>query len=214
MTLDSKVVELKEESKILEIKEFAKNIRIQTLEQFVARGFGHLGGSMSIADLMAALYGSIMKVDPTNPKWEDRDWLVCSKGHAGPAVYSALALTDFFPMDWLQTLNQPHTNLPSHCDRTKTPGIDMTTGSLGQGLSVAAGAALAHKLDEKENYFYCIVGDGELQEGQNWEAMMFAAHQELDNLILFVDCNKMQLDGAVFEVNNMESLDKKFDGFN
>ncbi|MEG2018580.1 MAG: transketolase, partial [Clostridium sp.] len=125
-----------------------------------------------------------------------------------------LALKGFFPIEELKTLNQPYTNLPSHCDMNKTSGIDITTGSLGQGLSVAAGVALGYKLKEIDNYIYCIVGDGELQEGQNWEAIMLAAQQKLDNLVLFVDSNKVQLDGAVHELNNLESYEAKFTGFN
>lgn len=214
MVVESNVIEISNNDRLENIKEFSKNVRIQILEQLVARGFGHLGGSMSIADVIAVLYENEMKYDPKNPKWDERDWLTCSKGHAGPAVYAALALKGFFPMEWMQTLNQPGTNLPSHSDMHKTPGIDLTTGSLGQGLSVTVGAALAHYNDEKDNKFYCIVGDGELQEGQNWEAIMFAAHQDLDNLILFVDNNKVQLDGATEDVNNVEDLAAKFNGFN
>lgn len=200
--------------KVKELNAFAKEIRINTMEQFAARGFGHLGGSMSIVETLAVLYGAEMKYDPKNLKWEDRDWLVCSKGHAGPAVYSALALKGFFPMEELKTLNQHHTNLPSHCDRTKTPGIDITTGSLGQGLSVAAGVALGHSLFENENRVYAIVGDGEMQEGQNWEAILLAAHRGLSNLTLFVDANKMQLDGNVEDLNNLEDYVAKFRAFN
>ena len=149
-----------------ELQNFAREIRIQTIRQIGIRGFGHIGGCMSIADLLSVLYGEDMKYDPQNPSWEGRDWLVCSKGHAGPAIYAALALKGFFPMEWMETLNQPGTNLPSHCDRWKTPGIDMTTGSLGQGLSIAAGIAQAYLLNEKKNTVYCIMGDGESQEGQ------------------------------------------------
>lgn len=204
-----------DQSKTIDITKFAKDIRIQTLEQMAARGFGHLGGAMSIVEILAVLYGAEMKYDPADPKKEDRDWLICSKGHAGPAIYSALALKGFYPMSWLQTLNQPHTNLPSHCDRNKTPGIDYTTGSLGQGLSVAVGVAYGYKLKELEtNYIYTIVGDGEMQEGQNWEAIMLAAHLGLDNLILFVDSNKMQLDGGVENVNNIADIGAKFAAFN
>lgn len=202
------------EVKLNELKEYSKEIRVQTLEQFVARGFGHLGGSMSIVEILAVLYGEEMKYDPKNPKWEGRDWLVCSKGHAGPAVYAALALKGFFPVEELKTLNQRNTNLPSHCDQNKTPGIDITTGSLGQGLSVAEGVALGHKLKNMDNYTYCIVGDGELQEGQNWEAIMSIAQLKLDNIILFVDSNKVQLDGPVHAINNLESYDAKFNAFN
>ena len=125
------------------------------------RGFGHIGGAMSIVDVLSVLYGKQMKYDPKNPAMEDRDWIVCSKGHAGPAIYAALALKGFFPMEWLDTLNQPGTNLPSHCDRKKTPGIDVTTGSLGQGLSVACGIALGKKQNHEENTIYCFIGDGD-----------------------------------------------------
>lgn len=203
-----------DENKIKELKEFAKEIRVQTLEQLAARGFGHLGGSMSMVEILAVLYGDAMKYDPKNPKCGDRDWLVCSKGHAGPAIYSALAIKGFFPVAELKTLNQRNTNLPSHCDRNKTIGIDMTTGSLGQGLSVACGVAKGHKLHKKGNYVYAITGDGEMQEGQNWEAITFAAQQGLDNLILFVDNNHQQLDGATHDINDMESFDAKFAAFN
>jgi transketolase len=196
-----------------ELKEFAKEIRIYTIEQMAKRGFGHVGGAMSICDLLSVLYGKQMKFDPKNPQWEGRDWLICSKGHAGPAIYAALALKGFFPKEWLKTLNQPGTNLPSHCDHKKTPGIDVTTGSLGQGLSVAAGIALAHKTDGKENQVYCIIGDGESQEGQNWEAIMFAAQQKLDNLVLFIDNNKQQLDNMTKEICNMESFAEKLESF-
>lgn len=196
-----------------ELREFARQIRIQTIRQIGIRGFGHIGGCMSIVDLLSVLYGDVMKYDPTNPDWTERDWLVCSKGHAGPAIYAALALKGFIPMDWMQTLNQPGTNLPSHCDRKKTPGIDMTTGSLGQGLSLACGIAQGHMLDEKDNTVYCIIGDGEAQEGQNWEAIMFAAQRRLGNLILFVDDNKAQLDGYVREINEVESFSDKFRSF-
>jgi transketolase len=202
------------ESKVAELEAFAKKIRIETLEQFVARGFGHLGGSMSIVEIVAVLYGAEMRYDPANPKKEDRDWLICSKGHAGPAVYSALALKGFFPLDWLKTLNQPHTNLPSHCDKNRTPGIDITTGSLGQGLSVSVGVAHGHKIRENDNRVYAIVGDGELQEGQNWEAIMLAAHLKLDNLLLFVDDNKVQLDGNTDDINGLGSIEAKFAAFN
>ena len=135
------------EKRVEELEKFATDIRIQTIRQMETRGFGHMGGAMSICDLLSVLYGEQMKYDADNPEWEERDWLICSKGHAGPAVYAALALKGFFPMDWLDTLNQPGTRLPSHCDHSKTPGIDVTTGSLGQGLSVAAGIAFAKKIE-------------------------------------------------------------------
>lgn len=201
----------KEDSKKLE--RFATEIRIGIMEQLTARGFGHLGGCMSIADLLSVLYGKQMKIDPANPQWEDRDWLICSKGHAGPAIYSALALKGYFPKEWLKTLNQPGTHLPSHCDRNQTPGIDMTTGSLGQGLSVATGIALAKKVDGNNNRVFCIVGDGESQEGQIWEAITYAAQMKLGNLILLIDNNKQQIDKPTAELNNMENYEEKFKAF-
>ena len=152
------------EKRVEELEKFATDIRIQTIRQMKTRGFGHMGGAMSICDLLSVLYGEQMKYDADNPEWEERDWLICSKGHAGPAVYAALALKGFFPMDWLDTLNQPGTRLPSHCDHSKTPGIDVTTGSLGQGLSVAAGIAFAKKIEQKENtIFDAFMADSEVE---------------------------------------------------
>ena len=149
-----------------ELKKFALQIRIGVAEQIKARGFGHIGGSLSVADALAVLYGDVMRYDPENPKWEERDKLVCSKGHAGPAVSAALALKGFFPYEELKSLNQPGTNLPSHCDRQKTVGVDMTTGSLGQGTSLAAGIALGDRIKGRNSKTYLIVGDGECNEGQ------------------------------------------------
>ena len=201
------------QSKYSEIAAFAKQIRIETIRQMMTFGKGHAGGSMSIADIVAVLYGEVMHYDPKNPKDPDRDWLICSKGHAGPAIYSALALKGFFPMEWLQTLNQSHTNLPSHCDRNKTPGIDVTTGSLGQGLGVACGVAISNKMDGRDSHVFCIIGDGESQEGQIWEAVMLAAHRKLDNLIVLVDSNKLQIDGTCEQVCGVESFSEKFRAF-
>ncbi|HZK53314.1 MAG TPA: transketolase [Desulfosporosinus sp.] len=194
-------------------EQFAINIRIETLRAIGHLGFGHVGGSMSIVDTLAVLYGGVMKVDPQNPKWEDRDMLVVSKGHAGPAVYTSLALKGFFPIEDLLTLNQGKTHLPSHCDMNLTPGIDMTTGSLGQGSSLAVGMALGNRMDGRDNTTYLILGDGEMQEGQVWEAITFAAHQKLENLITFVDYNKQQLDGYTKDVNDMGDIAEKFRTF-
>jgi transketolase len=201
------------EEKIKELKKFAINIRIESMKAFGNLGFGHVGGSFSIADTLAVLYGDVMKVDPKNPKWEDRDWLISSKGHAGPAIYAALALKGYFPLEVLMTLNKPGTRLPSHCDKNLTVGVDMTTGSLGQGSSLAVGVALGHKLDRRNNYTYLILGDGELQEGQIWEAASYAAHAGLDNLIAFVDYNKKQLDGFLVDINKPFSISGKFTSF-
>jgi transketolase len=191
----------------------AAKVRLETIHQMMVIGFGHIGGAMSIADVVGVLYGGEMKLDPKNPLWEERDKLVCSKGHAGPAIYSALALRGYFPMDWLDTLNRSGTNLPSHCDRTKTPGMDMTTGSLGQGLSSAIGLALAARDDGKNSYTYCIVGDGECQEGQIWEAAMVAAQYKLDHLICFVDYNDKQIDGTLEQVNDITNFVERFTAF-
>ncbi len=196
--------------KIREIDILAKKIRIETVRAMGKLGFGHIGGSMSIAEVLAVLYGGVMKIDPRKPDWDGRDWLVVSKGHAGPAVYAALALAGYFPQEELLTLNQPHTNLPSHCDRLKTPGIDMTTGSLGQGISTAIGVALGHRLNKKDNYVYLILGDGECNEGQVWEGVQFAAHWKVDKLIAFVDANKKQLDGYTRDINDLTGLAGKF----
>jgi transketolase len=192
---------------------FAAQIRLETLKEFAHLGFGHVGGAMSIVETLAVLYGAFMRIDPANPRWEDRDWLVLSKGHAGPALYAALALKGFFPMEELKTLNKPGTNLPSHCDRNKTPGVDMTTGSLGQGISTAIGIALGNRLDGRDNITYLILGDGECDEGQVWEGALFAAHQRLDNLVAFVDYNKQQLDGYTRDVLDLGDLAGKFASF-
>lgn len=192
---------------------FAIDIRENIIRTIASKGKGHVGGSLSIADTLAVLYGEVMNVDPKNPKMEDRDYIVLSKGHAGPALYATLALKGFFPIETLQTLNKNDTILPSHTDRLKTPGIDLTTGSLGQGTSLAAGAALADRLNGKDNYTYLIVGDGELDEGQVWEFALFAAHQNLSNLITFVDANGKQLDGTTDEVCRLGSIEKKFESF-
>ena len=196
-----------------ELQIFSIDIREQILYQLAKRGFGHLGGSMSIADIVSVLYGLDLHYDSKSPQKVDRDLLVCSKGHAGPAIYAALALKGFYPMEWLSTLNQPGTRLPSHCDRLKTPGIDMTTGSLGQGISVAAGMALASKQDNLKRDVFCLIGDGESQEGQIWEAILFAAQQKLDNLIVILDYNKMQLDGLVEKIGNLGDMKEKFEAF-
>lgn len=201
------------QEKKAELNRLSADIRINTINALSKVGFGHIGGSMSIADVLAVLYGDAMNVDPSNPKWEDRDYLVLSKGHCGPSLYSALALKGYYPMDWLDTINAPETKLPSHADGQKTPGVDISTGSLGQGMSSACGIALGNKLKGKDNYTYCIVGDGECQEGQVWEGVMFSVHWKLDHLILFVDYNKKQLDGSLEEIQNPVSFEDKFRSF-
>ena len=201
------------QEKIKELKKFAIEIRRQTIYQIAFLGVGHIGGSMSICELMACLYGHILKVDPKNPKMENRDRFIMSKGHAGPTMYSALALKGFFPVMELETLNKPGTRLPSHTDMSKTPGVDMTTGSLGQGMSSSAGIALATKLDGKDNFVYCLIGDGEMQEGQCWEAFAFASQQKLDNYIVFLDKNVKQLDGTTDQCLSLGDTNERLKAF-
>ena len=195
------------------LRVFAEEIRLDTLEEFDHLGFGHIGGAMSIVETLAVLYGHEMRFDPKNPGWDGRDWLVVSKGHAGPALYAALSLKGYFPKEMLKTLNQGGTHLPSHCDRNLTPGVDMTTGSLGQGFSTAIGVALGHQMNGRDNRTYLILGDGECNEGQVWEGAMFAAHKGLGNLTCFVDANGQQLDGWTKDVLDMGDLGAKFEAF-
>ena len=202
-----------DEKNLNDLAGFAREIRKKTLYTIGKLGVGHIGGALSIADILALLYGHEMKYDPKNPASADRDLLVLSKGHAGPALYATLALKGFFPIEWLDTLNQGGTRLPSHCDRNKTPGIDMTTGSLGQGLSAACGIALGRKMDGSKVKVFCIIGDGESDEGQNWEAAMFAAQNKLSNLIAFTDYNKMQIDGTTKEVMDLDDLEARWKSF-
>lgn len=200
-------------SSIAEVKQFARDIRIATLKALTHLGFGHYGGSMSVVETLAVLYGDVMRIDPADPDWPERDYFVLSKGHAGPALYSTLALKGYFPQEMLQTLNENGTRLPSHPDRLKTRGVDATTGSLGQGISIAGGMALGHKLVGRPNRVFCIVGDGELNEGQCWEAFQFIAHHKLNNLTVFVDWNKQQLDGELDEIICAFDLQGKFRAF-
>lgn len=198
---------------VKELQRLSTQIRLEAVRAIGRVGIGHIGGSLSMAELMAVLYGKVLKYDPANPKWAERDYLVVSKGHSGPAVYATLALKGFFPLEMLQTLNQGGTNLPSHCDRLKTPGIDMSTGSLGQGASSAAGIALGMKLLGKPNRVYLVLGDGECHEGQVWEMALFANHQKLTNLITFIDDNKQQVDGFTRFICDLGDLPSKFTAF-
>ncbi|MBQ3488087.1 MAG: transketolase, partial [Clostridia bacterium] len=195
------------------LQAFAVRIRMALVEAIHSIGSGHVGGALSIADVLAVLYGREMNVRPEAPQWPDRDYLVVSKGHAGPAVYGTLALKGYFPYEELKTLNQGGTRLPSHCDRNKTPGIDVTTGSLGQGTSQAAGLALGNRLKGRKNRVFLIVGDGELDEGQCWEAFAFAAAHKLSNLVVLIDWNKKQLDGICDEILPMGSFVEKMKAF-
>ena len=196
-----------------ELERFAAEIRLETIKELVNLGFGHVGGAMSVVELLAALYGEVMRIDPTKPDWPERDWLVCSKGHAGPAIYATLALKGYFDKELLKTLNQGGTNLPSHCDRNKTTGIDMTTGSLGQGMSTALGVALGNRLSGLDSWTYLVLGDGELDEGQVWEGALCAHHFKADHLITFVDNNKQQLDGYTKDIMDLGDIGAKFESF-
>ena len=196
-----------------EVKRFAVEIRKETIKCMGKLGVGHIGGALSIVDLLAVLYSGEMNIDPADPKKDDRDMLVVSKGHSGPAVYATLALKGYFPIEMLETLNQPHTNLPSHCDMNRTPGIDMTTGSLGQGSSSAMGIACANRLKGYDNYTYLILGDGEIEEGQVWEAAIFANAKKLTKVIAFVDYNKCQIDDYVQDLCALGDIAKKFESF-
>ena len=202
-----------EEVTLKKLEVLTANIRIDTIEAIRKVGAGHIGGSLSIVELLAVLYGKQLNYDPKNPQWEERDRVVLSKGHAGTAWYSALAEVGFFEKSWLMTLNEGGTRLPSHPDRTKTPGVDATTGSLGQGTSVAAGIATGLKMQKKNSYVYLIVGDGELNEGQCWEAFQYLAHFKLNNCIVIIDENKKQLDGTTKEILNPFDIEKKMQAF-
>ncbi|MBN2050728.1 MAG: transketolase [Spirochaetales bacterium] len=202
------------EADLLEdLKRKANHIRRQTILAIGRLGVGHIGGCMSIVEILVLLYYRHMHIDPKNPKMPDRDRLVLSKGHGGPTLYSILADRGFFPETWLDTLNVGGTSLPSHCDMNRTPGIDMTTGSLGQGLSAAVGMALANRLDGIDRKVYALLGDGDNNEGQTWEAAMTAVQYSLSNLIAFTDYNKMQIDGNIADIMNTEDLCEKWRSF-
>ena len=196
-----------------ELMELAKKIRINTIDAIGFFGVGHIGGAMSIVELLTVLYYRQMDIDPKNPQKKDRDKLVLSKGHSGPTLYSTLAQKGFFPEEWLHTLNVGGTKLPSHCDMNMTPGIDMTTGSLGQGISAAIGLALGMRLDNIDKNVFVIIGDGETQEGQNWEAAMAASRFKLNKLIVITDYNKMQLDGYTKDIMPIDDLEAKWEAF-
>lgn len=195
------------------LKQFATEIRYHTVTTLNQLGFGHYGGSLSIVEVLAALYGEILDISVQNFSSHERDHFILSKGHAGPALYSTLHLKGFFDRDFLWSLNRNGTRLPSHPDRNLTPGVDMTTGSLGQGMSVATGVAYGQKITNSPYYTYTLVGDGELNEGQCWEAAQFAAHNELSKLILFVDDNKKQLDGRTEDICRTFNFVEKFAAF-
>ncbi|MBQ2015186.1 MAG: transketolase [Peptococcaceae bacterium] len=195
------------------LKEQAKQIRRDIVSMVGAAKSGHPGGSLSAAEILTYLYFEEMNVNPAEPKWEDRDRFVLSKGHAAPVLYAALARRGFFPAEDLMSLRKIGSHLQGHPDMKKVPGVDMSTGSLGTGFSAATGIALACQLDKKPSYVYTLLGDGELQEGQVWEAAMSAAHYKLDNLIAFVDNNGLQIDGNIDDVLSPNPIDAKFAAF-
>lgn len=199
--------------KIKELQAMAVKLRRHIIEMTCAAASGHPGGSLSAADLVTALYFERLKHRPKEPTWADRDRFVMSKGHAAPVLYAALAEAGYFPVDYLKTLRQLGSSLQGHVDLLSLPGIEMSTGSLGQGLSAANGMALAGRLDKKNFRVYCLLGDGECQEGQIWEAAMTSAHYKLDNLTAIIDHNKYQIDGRVEEIMNLAPLADKWRAF-
>jgi len=202
-----------EQTKLNQLKQTAAQIRLDILEEVHAASSGHPGGSLSIADIITYLYYEEMNVNPADPKWEDRDRLVLSKGHTAPALYAVLAEKGYFPREELKKLRQVDSFLQGHPDMKGTPGVDMTTGSLGLGFSAACGMALSAKINGKSFRTYSIIGDGESEEGQIWEAAMFAAHYKLDNLVAIFDWNGLQIDGPVAQVMNPTPFDTKLAAF-
>ena len=198
---------------IKELQEYSQKVRQGIIEAVYNAQSGHPGGSLSIADILTVLYFNQMNIDEKNPQAKGRDRLVLSKGHTAPALYSVLALRGFFDFDEIKTLRNINSRLQGHPDMKKIPGVDASTGSLGQGLSIANGMALASKMNSEGVRVYCICGDGEIEEGQIWEAAMTSAHYKLDNLCIIVDNNNLQIDGKVNEVMNIYPIDKKFESF-
>ena len=198
----------------LELQITANEVRKGIVTAVHSAKAGHPGGSLSAADIFTYLYFEEMNVDPANPKWEDRDRFVLSKGHVAPGLYSTLAEKGYFPKEDLKTLRHTGSYLQGHPDMKHIPGIDMSSGSLGQGVSVAVGMAAAGKYDKKDYRVYTLTGDGEIQEGQIWEAAMWAGHRKLDNLVVIVDNNNLQIDGSIEDVCSPYPIDKKFEAFN
>ena len=200
-------------NRVAELKEIARNVRIGIIDAVHSAASGHPGGSLSSADLMTYLYFEELNIDPADPQMADRDRFVLSKGHCSPALYSVLAHRGFFPVEDLKTFRKTTSYLQGHPDKNKVPGVDMSTGSLGQGVSTACGMALAAKLDKSDRRVWALVGDGEAEEGQVWESAMFAAHYDLDNLCYIIDWNGLQIDGAIDDVIGPAPFDTKFAAF-
>lgn len=196
-----------------EVRDFALSIRLGALDTIARAGLGHVGGDFSVADILALLYGGILRVDPTDPSWPQRDRFILSKGHAAASLYTALALRGFFPADELATFAGPDSRLGGHPNRLKTPGVETNTGPLGHGLPVAVGMATGARLAGADWQTYVVVGDGEIQEGSNWEALMYAAHRGLSNLTLVVDRNRLQQGAGTEETNALDPLDEKVRAF-
>ncbi|MCJ7515247.1 MAG: transketolase [Dehalococcoidia bacterium] len=205
---------LKFDLSIPELEKMAKQLRRQVITMIATAGSGHPGGSLSAADIVTALYFKVMSHDPKNPQWPDRDRFVLSKGHAAPILYAALAECGYFPVEELSTLRKLGSRLQGHTDRTLTPGVEMSAGSLGQGLSYGIGMALTGRLDRKDYRVYVLLGDGECDEGQVWEAAMFAPHHRMDNITAIIDHNDLQLDGRVCDIMGLEPLTDKWRAFN
>ena len=199
--------------KLNELKKTANNVRLSILEAVYNASSGHPGGSLSVADILTYLYFEEMNIDPKNPKDENRDRFVLSKGHTSPALYSVLAERGYFPKEDIKTFRRIDSYLQGHPDMKHIPGVDMSSGSLGQGMSAACGMALSAKISGKDYRVYAALGDGEIQEGQIWEASMFAAHYKLDNLCIVVDNNNLQIDGKITDVMNPNPIDEKFKAF-
>ena len=202
-----------EQARIKELKRISANIKLGALEAVFSASSGHPGGSLSISDILSYLYFEEMNIDPRDPKKADRDRFVLSKGHTAPALYAALAERGYFPREDLKTFRHIDSYLQGHPDMKGTPGVDMTTGSLGLGFSAACGMALSAEISGDSYRVYAVLGDGESEEGQVWEAAMFAAHKKLDNLCIFLDYNGLQIDGPISEVNDPSPLDSKFEAF-
>lgn len=202
-----------DKNEVLFLEDKSRHIRRLVVDEIGSLGIGHIGGCLSVVEALVVLYYKVMNVNPKDPQMQGRDRFVMSKGHAGPTVYAVLADKGYFDVCELDTLNRPETNLPSHCDMNRTKGIDMTAGSLGQGISCAAGMAKASKIMGDGSFVFCMIGDGESQEGEVWEAAMSASHFKLNNFICFTDNNRLQIDGTIDEVMSLGALDKKWEAF-